>query len=177
MSSILTSQSSTSPRLSQFPCFHSASAACWSPVPSCHMSRPEQGDKQALLNATKFQHTSARTLQPPDPESALHPCWKRGYRPHFGHISDKRHGAGCQPRLSPCWADKMWQRDRKRCPDTTLDNKKHDCTGWPTAAEYFSSDDQQKISQRFSPLLFWPHFPGRATKHLRMPQLANPVQL
>lgn len=40
--------------------------------------------------------------------------------PHLGHISDKQHGAGCQPGLSavlsPCWTKWKWQRDCKHCP-------------------------------------------------------------
>lgn len=44
--------------------------------------------------------------------------------PHSGHISDKQHGAGCQPWLSaalnPCWAETMWQSHCSDCPYVTL---------------------------------------------------------
>lgn len=47
-SSILTFQSWTCPRPSQFLCFHSASASCWIPVPSGRRCRPEPCERQEM---------------------------------------------------------------------------------------------------------------------------------
>lgn len=44
--------------------------------------------------------------------------------PHWGHISDKRHRAGCQLRLSAVpslwWAKQMWQSNCEHCPSVSF---------------------------------------------------------
>lgn len=138
--------------------------------------------------------------------------------PHLGHISDKQHGAGCQPGLSavlsPCWTKWKWQRDCKHCPyvpfqktnnmaakkdlilrkftTVRLIMKLQDTFGKnfiPNRGSCFDiasknifidstlwriSNKQKKNSFILLPLLFWPHFLGHATKHLRTFQLVNP---